>query len=725
MKTTTFAASALILALLGGLALPAWSQTTRPQEPRRTPARPAASAPARPADALPGGEAAAARPAAPAARAPDDERAAATAQDAETQPKTVEDPRQPATSPVVPGYARHPLPPTTAPQVALPEIPPSRLGWLESLRAPQLNIPPLTWFAIVVVLLLTLTSAPLLSLRSLDGLLLAFSAFLLALRYNEWPAFGDWTWRGVAYLGLTLVAGYWVIRGLQLVQRMTVPRGETNVSEAGQLVLGLAALALAFHTIATAPIAPSSRDAIIGGVHLATTGKLPYGETVGHDQHSPLLYVLHAGTCSIPGMQPRVDVNGELVPIAWDERAKWADVNWWERDTLGAARIVNGALYLVTLLTLMGIGRRLHSPGMGLTMGVLFTVFPGTLECLPRPEIMLPTMLMSLSICCALMRGVGGFLAALLMVLAGFAWPWAFLGLPVLLAWCLLRGWQGTGGILGLCAGVALCIVGLVLHVAPAMPRGDVQLAAGLPTTHVATISGEDALIVEPRSSAAEPSTDLKSWMWKFLLERDEAALDVTRTTRGAGRAAAPASAPGTVLFRALAASEAARDRLQSEYRDAVAATAPSNAFWPKLRTLLEATWLPAETNPPPARGAWHVAAGDNPDLIGRWTNVRRVVKVGVGALALALAILVFARGFDQTHQLIGAMVVIIAAVQLVSVAGAAANLAWLAAGVVLLLPAHGGTTPRAAGVGAPPAAGGAPGALPRPAATPRITVER
>jgi hypothetical protein len=719
VKTTIVTTAVIVLAVACGLAATAWSQTTRPQEPRRALARPAASAPARPADALEADESAPPRrpaPAAPGEAAP----VRAAVQDAGAPGES----DQPATTQAAPIYPRHRLPPATAPDIALPEIPPSRLGWLESLHAPQLNIPPLTWFAIVVILLLTLTSAPLLSGRSLDGCLLAFSAFLLALRQNEWPAFGDWTWRGIAYLGLTIIAGYWVIRGFQLVQRMTAPRGEVNVSEAGQLVLGLAALALAFHTIATAPISPSSRDGVIGGMHLATTGMLPYGETVGHDQHSPLLYALHAGACRIPGMQPRVDVNGELVPITWDQRPKWADVNWWERDTLGAARIVNGALYLVTLLTLMGVGRRLHSPGMGLTMGVLFTVFPGTLECLTRPEIMLPTMLMSLSICCALLRGLGGFLAALLMVLAGLAWPWALLGLPVLIAWCLLRGWQGTGCILGLCTAVAAGVVGLVFHVEPALPRGDVQLAAGLPTTHVATLSEEGVVVIEPRSAAAEPSTDLKSWMWKFLLERDEAALDVSKFAHGAGREAT-ASGPGSVPFRALAASAAARERLRIDYRAAVATKAPSNAFWPKLRTLLEATWLPAATVSPPARGAWHVAAGDNPDLIGRWTNVRRVVKVGVGVLALALAILIFARGFDQTHQLIGAVVVVIAAAQLVSVAGAAANLAWLAAGVVLLLPAHGGTTPRPAAAGAALAGGGAPGAPPRPGAAPRISVER
>ena len=61
-------------------------------------------------------------------------------------------------------------------------------------------------------------------------------------------------------------------------------------------------------------------------------------------------------------------------------------------------------------------------------MMAVFCVFPGSLECLPRPEIMLPSFLLTWTIVFALLPFVGGALATLCLVLAGVAWPWAWLG---------------------------------------------------------------------------------------------------------------------------------------------------------------------------------------------------------------------------------------------------------------------------------------------------------
>jgi hypothetical protein len=306
---------------------------------------------------------------------------------------------------------------------------------------PDLNWPTTCWFAVVALLALTIRLKPLLSIRNLDALVLATMCLLLALRDAPGgPAGSVHPWQSWAYFGLTLSAVYWVLRALVLIAARRPVRQVGAISGNVRLVLLAAGLALCIHKLATAPLAPASRDGIVGGLCTSATGKLPYGDAPGFDGRSPLLYLVHAGAVRLvpPGLVPE----GQAFPkrMTWHDRDWWLAQPWAESAHLGAARLVNAAFFILILLGLYLIGRRLQAEGAGWIMVTLFCLFAGTLECLPQPDIMLPTLLLTWTIAFALLPGVGGFLALLGIVLAGVAWPWAWLG-----PWLMISGLPEAG----------------------------------------------------------------------------------------------------------------------------------------------------------------------------------------------------------------------------------------------------------------------------------------
>src|SRR5262249_17255848 len=136
-----------------------------------------------------------------------------------------------------------------------------------------------------------------------------------------------------AYILLTVIALYWIVRGFRLLLSKTVRPMTANVSPGAMSVLALAGLAIALHTIVAAPLSPGSRDGIVGGVCLAETGKLPYGDAPGYDARSPLLYALHAPAVKV--LPPSIDIHrlsaDEPQPSA-ARKLSWANRESWLTD---------------------------------------------------------------------------------------------------------------------------------------------------------------------------------------------------------------------------------------------------------------------------------------------------------------------------------------------------------------------------------------------------------
>lgn len=602
-----------------------------------------------------------------------------------------------------------PAPFGAARRPAAPDIPVVERSVLDRIAIPRPELPATHWFAIVVILVLTLTSRPLLSQRSVDGLVLALVCLLLPNRDNEQPLFREYSTQVIVYALLTLSAVYWVIRGVQLLRATAVSRGECNVTEAPLLVLTIAGMALAFSSLADAPIADDSRDALVGGVYFAETGKLPYGETTGYDAHAPLVYAVHAGAARL--MPPQVEADGALLPLSWEQHTAWDVENWWQLNALPAARLVNALVYLLTLFGLVTFGRRVHSPGMGLTLGALFSVFPGVIECLPHPDIMIPTMMLVWSMVFATLAGVGGLLATLFLVLTGLAWPWAWLALPVLMVYFARQGAQGAGSVLGFLVGGA-AVAGMVFAlVRPAPPRSDgALLAAGEEPRHTATVLSDGSVRIERAAALDTAARDFKSGLWRFLLSRDGGALltdeaGKPRVVYGEG------VTPTDVAFRTLHTSPEARQALLARYRGA------DGGFIGRLRTLLEATWLPAREAAPPALSAWSVWAGDTPEGVDRQVTARRITKVVVAVVGLLLALMMRSVVAPRPYHLAGALLALTAAILIASPSGAATNWPWLVVAIGAALAAWGDTPIAATAKPNAPAAA-------RLGAAPRISAE-
>lgn len=597
---------------------------------------------------------------------------------------------------------------------------PSPRGRFDQFYLPEIELPASTWFAIVIILALTLSSRPLGTTRSLDGFMLAVSGALLVLRGETAYIAGGISLQTAVFALLTLVGVYWLFRGWQTVRAMNLPRNEPNVAEGPLLVLAIASIAIAGAAIANAPLSRSSQDGMVGGVYMVESGKLPYGTTIGYDGRAPLLYMLHAGairaTQSLldfgdsgevrPGaLMPTVDAADGPAPLTWDQRTRWAPLNWWEHGTLQAARLVNAGLFLLTLLAVNFIGRRLHSPAMGLTMAAIFSVFPGTIECINHPDVMLPTMLLAWSVACALLPGIGGFLSVLLCVFAGACWPWAWLGIPVLLAHLMRRGAAGVGGLLGVAVGIVAMAYAVNTLAEPGIPRATGALAAAGATPHMAAKLDGKSVHIE-NMPPLEGVSNIKTPLWKFLIADDVVKFTPPKSgseiTLGAGVDAQ------NMTYSDIDVSDAASDTLLPLYREASA----GGSFRSKLRTVLEAVWLPArgdDTLPP---SPWAVWFGDSAEYA---VVARQAMKIVAIVLSLAIAFVVYTRRLSQSHQLLGALLATFALIQLATQGGAGSELALVA---VLITTLVGANSP----IAAAPGHESAVAAMGKP---PRISTER
>lgn len=586
---------------------------------------------------------------------------------------------QTTTAPATQATSAPPLMPNRSMQTPAP-IDVAERSPLESIELPQFDFPATALFGAVVVLVLFLTSRPVTTGRSLDACVLALGCLLLSLRGGAPALFGPSTaW--VTYTLLTLIGAYWLARGLVFMRASSVSRTTVGVGESAQGILAVAALLFGMHAIANNPLTKASQDGLIGGVHLLHTGHMPYGETISYDGQSPLVYALHAGIARL--MPPEFAVGSELVPLTWDRRDLWSGVNWAETEGVAAARMVNAILFLLCLVGLMLLGRWLHSVSMGLALAAAFGVMPGVHECLSRPDIMLPVALLVWTLFFATLPGLGALLAGALMVLAGLAWPWLWLALPALLMWFASRGWVGTAGAIGMVGGVAGVVfvtVGLTIP-SPPRPTGAIA-AAGITPTHIARLDGS-RIVIAAHPGVASASIGLRAKLWQMLLDRESGATAIRDPNVNFE------GAPGDLSFREVAVAPEARDTLTPLYRTAVSA----NGYLPRLRTLLEAVWLPAVPSEPTARGAWHVWGSDSPERDEQMVTVRRAMKVAAGILAMLLAVMVIVNRLNQPYQLVGVMTAISAAALIASESGAVANLALLLTPALLLFAVDGTAT--------------------------------
>ncbi len=558
---------------------------------------------------------------------------------------------------------------------------------------PDLEWPTVCWLAAVVILAVTFRLRPLLSLRNLDGLVLAGTCLLLALRETSGNACcGPHTWQWWAYVGLTITAAYWLVRGIGwLLSPRPVSRVETAPNGA-RCVLLLVALALSIHRIATAPISSSSRDGIVGGLCTAATGKLPYGDAIEFESRSPLVYLVHAGAVRI--LEPTLVPAGEAIgrPMDWENRSWWLAEPWVESADLTAARLVNAVLFVVLLAGLCLIGTRWQASGSAWTMLAIFCVFPGTLECLAHPDTMLPATLLTWTLAFALLPGVGGLLATLCLVIAGFAWPWAWLGLPVLLAHFWRRGWHACGSVVGLLGGVAAGVLGAACLVQPAIPRANGALMlAGLQPLYTARLANPDTLVVDRRDVTSEEvaSPALTRFVWRMLVDSDSAALTSAEQEPHAVKINWPNGINDrAVLYRQIAVAPAALPLLQSPYRKAVAQMPHAIRFVVAARTVLEATWVPAHVEEPAVTGAWQLWGGP-PPATDRWVLSRRIVKAVAVLLVLWATLAVFVGRRIKPRHLLSTLLVAASGALLASETGAATNWVWLAPLVTALWTVH------------------------------------
>ncbi len=603
-----------------------------------------------------------------------------------------------------------------ATRVAAPEALPVAVPAPPADFWPQFDSTTVTWFAIVVILVLTLRFRPIFSERNLDGLVLAATCLLLVLRDDLSPLPG-WaagqTAQWWAYLLLTIAGIYWLLRGLLSLGAEPPRRQMLNVAPGALLVLVVAGLAVSIRHVATAPLSSASRDGIIGGEYLAETGALPYGETTPADRRSPLLYVLHAGAVQIA---PPAD------DVKWDDPTTWQDPQRGAEAMLPTARLVNFALLFALLIGLLAIGVQVHSGGMGWAMVALFCVFPGTLECLSRPDVMLPATLLTWTLALGLLPAAGGLLATIMVVLAGMAWPWAWLGLPVLLGCFFRSGWHALGSLVGLAVGVAGSLALITWLTPPDVPRADGALAqAGQPPEYVVTTGADGYLEVTPRTEDGPDHPSLFRWFWRYLVESENLRVDTVGPNRGQLRFADNVRADN-LLYRNLAPEPEARAELNARYAELFSRELVVTRVQASVRTVLEQTWLAPERAPSHTLPAWSLWGRD---VSSWWRNFHLAAKVAAGLLALLAGLLLLRRPLLRPVHLCGGLLTVAAAALLASYPGGVTNLAWLVP-MALAVWAAGDALPEGGAAALPPPVTTLRGDMPADplGPVPRITVE-
>ncbi|MEW6200313.1 MAG: hypothetical protein AB1601_16810 [Planctomycetota bacterium] len=595
---------------------------------------------------------------------------------------------------------------------------------------PDLGWPTLCWFGAVAVLALTVRTDRLWTWRNLDGLVLAGMCLLLGLRDSaSRPLFLDLTPAAWAALGLSIAAGYWLFRG-GTVLLTRGPVQQTGLASPGtRAVLLIVGVALCIQQLAGAPLSPGSRDGLVGGLFTADTGRLPYGDVPAHEGRSPLLYLVYAGANRlVPPTLSLDSVDLPRVAMTWPHRDLWLGQPWEQIADLAPVRLVNAVLLITLVAGVALFAARLGAPDGGATAVALLTIFPGTLECLPRPEIMLPAVLLTWAIVLLTLRGVGALLGVFMLVLAGVAWPWAWLPLPAFLAYCWRRGvWPALSSAVGLVGGAAVVLFGLFQLVQPSIPRADGALAmSDAAPVFRARLADDGTVIVDHREADSSPTRPASYYLWHTLIERDTVTLKQNGHSAATVRIDWPNSVNGrTVLFRQVEPVGDAGPLLQQHYRAVFAQQPPAPRLAAAVRTVLEATWIPDQPALSARTSAWETWAGPSP-LPRSWIMLRRGVKLVAALLVVWSALAIFFGRRTQPRHLLGATLLAASGSLLASELGAVTEWVWVLPTLLALWSIHepapappwvprGAARPTLPPLGSGPVQAGPP---------PRITVE-
>ena len=527
---------------------------------------------------------------------------------------------------------------------------------LQMTLRPFLSGSAMVWFAVIVILALSLTFKPILCIRNLDALVLAALCLLLAARDD--PTLPDWgshTWTWRACLGLSIGAGYWLLRGTRLLLSRRSQGAKFDLPAGVLLMMVLAGLAVGYYHITDAPNSDASIAANDGAVYYESFGKLPYGDVAGSDNQSPLLYMLHAGVL------------------------RFVEPTWITDEQL-----INLVLFILMAIGVSIIGHRLHSAAAAHVMVAILCVFPGTLECLSRPDIMLPATLLTWSVALALLPGVGSILGTCCLVLTGIAWPWAWLGLPLMLGHFFRRGAHAVGSLVGLAGGVALICVSLLHFVEPAIPRSSGALArAGTEPKYTAYFSSAETVVVQAQEAETSPEDQpdpkpRSALLWRFLVNNDATTFQDITAQAAPWHFDWPTGVdPAKTAYYEIAPLSDMKPSLQAAYRKAMATQPTTRRLLAAARTVLEATWFPTNTPEPVITDAWTIWSGPGPAKTLWLFTPQQWAKLALGLLTIWATLALFFGRRTQPRQLVGGLLIVTAGTLLASGDGAVTNLVW------------------------------------------------
>lgn len=554
---------------------------------------------------------------------------------------------------------------------------------------PNLDAPTLGWIAAVVTLALTLRPRQVISQRSLDGLVFAAACVLYPQRSSEAAFFGGaLTAQWWALTGLAVAAGYFAIRGIVLlVQRRAEPLVGGPLPGGAATVLTIAGLALCIAFISTRPVGEAAREGFLGGLKLIDTGTFPYGDDPKIERHSPLFYSLYAGVARVLPAKVVLDEENDPVKLTWTNRDAWIDSAWSEVIAPDSLRLANGILFIVLLASVISIGQQLFSARAGLTMGAVLCFFPGTHALLDDAPALLAASLVALAVALAVMPRLGGLLGPAALALAGLAWPWAWLGLPVLMGGFLRRGGQALASIVSLVLGASAVLYIVVAFVNPATPRADGMLAlAGLAPSYTARINVEKTMLVAPEAGEEPASGGLTAPLWAALVRADPTPVGhgliqgaaVDKPT-GAGLNQATDDT-NDVKFWQVDAKGEARTALVASYRGHVGKddVPPLTRGLAAIRTVIESTWTPAAAPTRDAPSAWHIWSGGRM-RDGLWLVIARIAKALAVFAALWAMFALFAGKRRLARQMFGGLLAVFMMAALADPLGAGHYFAWVA----------------------------------------------
>ncbi len=540
---------------------------------------------------------------------------------------------------------------------------------------PEISLEGIAWPAALLILLMGV-GAPILSRRTLDALILAATCVLFAVRGNQTMSpDGEHTWQ---WWSATLLAGtlvYWLIRGVQQFMRPSLDAREVNLSRAGCVLLLVAGIAVAGHVVANAPLKPSSYDGLAGGIHVAETGYLPYGNAPGHDGASPLVYWVHAGVFRLIPSPPADELVGHAPgDYSFDDE---------ELEMLAVVyplRFVNAVVGTLLLTAIYVLGRQWGVQGAGLVAVALTCLLPPALDLLTDPGIAIAAMLVAWSLAFAMVPYVGGLLSLLAILAAGLAWPWCWLLIPGLLAYFARHSWQVVSATVGLAAGIAGLVIAASSLTQPTIPRAAGLMAdAGLQPGFRATRQADNLILIERRepTESAPAHMFAKVFQWLLLAEgatvasaSSSADIEWVQTGNGVD--------PAEVFYRSVEADPTLGATLRQAYRADLADESTLTRTWAGMRTMLEQTWRPDAAEAQPTPGHWELWGAFSEQHADRYRLIRRSIKVLAALLSLAAGIALFLRNQIRPSHLLGAFAVVSAALLLASQDGALQQIGWL-----------------------------------------------